>query len=44
MPDNATGIKAMLIRLTKLDEAGRPLPEEPITFTTSKFKAVKEEE
>jgi hypothetical protein len=25
--DNATGIKAILLRLSKLDEAGKPLPQ-----------------
>ena len=33
----------MLIRLTKLDEAGKPLPEEPITLMTSKFESLKED-
>lgn len=37
MTDNATAIKAVLLRLTKLDETGKPI-EEPIIFTASKFE------
>jgi hypothetical protein len=42
LADNATGIKAALIRLTKLDAKGNPLPEEDLYCNATNLRSVLE--